>query len=673
MFRSIAFEWDRLLGLALGLFLSLPLATADQSFIDLADLVPGPDPFTRVLGPDGDGTTLGSTGVPVAAGFDLDGDGFEDFAISHYLASPLGRPSAGEVSVIFGNGTVGELLDLESTNPRILRIIGAGTLGARELAGSELWAGDVTGDGVGDLLVCRQNFTLADRVGAGALSVIVGGPALRTLASSGLSLDLASPPSGVDVFTLIGRHEFARLGIWVRTGDVDGDGTLDFVVGSDQESVSGSHSGAVYVVLGGPHLGVTAEVDLEEFGSTSLAGRIARVVPPVSSAEYHLGGTCQLGDLDGNGRAEVMAAAIINRAGASVGPYTSSHGSGGVDRGRVYIVWDDAFPPVPWPNGYQINLGSPPAGSVTVISGAAPENDAFGEEILGGLDYSGDGFAELFVGDLVGDGLGRSNSGIGYVIDHAALIKGMTFTIDSPPAGVEVTTIVGPSSGAIGSDTAGHGDLNGDGIADLMIGNPKASPQGRSRAGSMTILLGQDSRWPDLIDTAPGATSTGVDIVEVQGVRGSEPGDLGDTLCYSASLGDLDNDGLADLVVNEMLGNGTSLDAIDSGNLIVLPGLLIEALTSPTPVEFVRGDANQDDSFDLADGISILSHLFGASPVNCESALDSNDDESLDISDAIFALSALFAGGPVPAEPQVGCGLDPTPGPLTCASFLACP
>jgi hypothetical protein len=50
-----------------------------------------------------------------------------------------------------------------------------------------------------------------------------------------------------------------------------------------------------------------------------LPGNLAQVLPPTSgSVEFSLGGTCQLADLDGNGRAEVITAATLERAGASL-------------------------------------------------------------------------------------------------------------------------------------------------------------------------------------------------------------------------------------------------------------------------------------------------------------------------------------------------------------------
>ncbi len=162
--------------------------------------------------------------------------------------------------------------------PRVLRITGAGFRVLAEMTGSEIWIDDVTGDGLGDLLICRQNYSPAigfgPRYGAGALTIIVGGPELRTLADRQQVLDLALPPPEVTIFNLWGAQPNDRLGIWVRTGDVDGDGTPDLALAADQEN---GHQGAIYLVRGGSHLAASATADLGNFGTTMLAGNIARI------------------------------------------------------------------------------------------------------------------------------------------------------------------------------------------------------------------------------------------------------------------------------------------------------------------------------------------------------------------------------------------------------------
>ncbi len=652
---------------------ALPLI-AGTTTLDLGGLVPGPDPVIRVLGPNNDNGgsfRLGVLGVPVAGGFDADGDGFIDYAIAHFRASPFGRNQAGTVSLVFGDGTIGGTLDLAATNPSILKIHGAAAQGEREMAGSEIWLDDVTGDGLGDLLICRQNFSLAGRPGVGALTILVGNAGLHALALSSTAIDLASPPPGVTLLTIIGGQDFGRFGIWIRTGDVTNDGLADIVVGADQEGPPGTFEGAVYVIRGGTHLSANATIDLAGFGTTSLAGNIARIEPPNGSTNFHLGGTCQVGDLDGDGRAEVIAAATINRAGASVGPYSSSLGGGGAPDGRLYIVWGDVFPLGVWPAGFVVDLQTQPSGDVTTISGGV-QNSSFGEELLAGLDYSGDGNAELFVGDLVGDGTGGSRpvSGIGYVFYHAALLRGLNFNIDSLPPGIQMTKVLGPNSGAIGSDTVAHGDFNNDGIDDLMIGNPGANPLGRSKAGSLSVFLGQNTPWPALVDTAPGAATPGVSIFEIQGAHGNMPSDTGDTLGYSASVGDLDGDSRTDIIANEMRGNGAGPNSIDSGNLIVVSGAYI---TGGPAVDFIRGDANQDGVHDLSDPIVELSYLFGGAASVCLDAFDANDDGDVDLADPIYQLNYQFGGGTPPSPPFPTCGPDPTSDGNGCASFAVCP
>jgi len=518
--------------------------------IDLRTTTPSTHPMSRIYGP---GRDEGDAGVPVAGGFDCDGDGHNDYAVGHFLRDPLGRNGAGIVSLIFGDGTINDTIDLAAPDPAVLTIYGAGTSGEREACGSEIWMGDVTGDGMGDLIVCRQNYSPiiggTSRVGAGALTVIVGSPQLRAMAEAGIVLDFANPPAGISIVDLVGAANNDRMGIWARVGDIDGDGIDDVLVAADQENATGSHSGAGYVLLGGAHLDQSITLDMANFGSTALAGKIARITPPSGASHYHLGSTNQAGDLDGNGRAEIFLSAALNRSGAAVSPSSgSTHATGGAGAaGECFIVWDDNFPATPWPAGYVVSMQNP-TGSITRIRGGS-NNDTFGEELLGGKDYDGDGHADFFVGDLTGDATGGSRpwSGSGYVFFNAETIKGLDFNIDNAAAmGLTVTTIIGPSGGAIGADTVADGDLDGDGFDDLIFGSPTDSPLGRNAAGTIQIFFGQASGWPTTIDTAPNMfpSQSVMRITEVLGANGSGGfGDSGDTLCYSAAAGDLDDDG----------------------------------------------------------------------------------------------------------------------------------
>ncbi|MEM7168024.1 MAG: hypothetical protein AAF581_21405 [Planctomycetota bacterium] len=90
------------------------------------------------------------------------------------------------------------------------------------------------------------------------------------------------------------------------------------------------------------------------------------------------------------------------------------------------------------------------------------------------------------------------------------------------------------------------------------------------------------------------------------------------------------------------------------------------------PSEFIRGDANLDDSYDIGDPVAALAILFSSGATTCEAAADANDDGSFNIADAVYSLSFLFSGGPAPAMPFPTCGVDPTPDALTCDSNPVC-
>ncbi|MEZ4281095.1 MAG: hypothetical protein R3F21_15960 [Myxococcota bacterium] len=542
--------------------------------LDLATITSGANGLLRLHGSSGNG----SFGVPVSGGHDLDGDGHNDLALAAMRASPLGRGNAGEVFVLFGDGTVSGAIDTAVPQARVLRILGAA---AFENAGSEVWMDDVTGDGIADLIIARQNHTPgAGRVGAGAVTILVGGAPLASQAATLAPVDLAAPPVGLTLTTFVGIASSDRLGMWIRTGDVTGDGIADLAMSADQENLGPSpDAGAVYLVRGGAALAAGGIVDLAEFGGAALPGDIARILPPPGSNEFHLGATLQVADLDGNGLAEVIIAATLNRAGGTLGPGPGAagpaHGRGGPLDGRIYIAWDDNFAGV-WPNGFSFSLDAAP-GDTSEVRGAT-RNVSFGEELLGGLDFDDDGFADLFVGDIVGDlstNNDRVNSGSGHLLYRAESLRGApTIDLDAPPAGLRMTTFVGAAANDIASDTALQGDFDGDGLPDLAFSSPHGSPYGRGEAGIVHIFHGQSGPFPERIELRWGdqPDASLVRISEVHGVN------AGDVLCYSADAGDHDQDGRDDLIVNEMLGDGLSPGTNDVGNLVVVSGDLIAGL-----------------------------------------------------------------------------------------------
>ena len=284
---------------------------------------------------------------------------------------------------------------------------------------------------------------------------------------------------------------------------------------------------------------------------------------------------------------------------------------GGSTDGTLFIAWDDNFPEGAWPAGYEFTITEPSMGESSVIGGSNA-NSEFAEDIVGGLDYDGDGSPDLFLGDLIGNGGNGTNSGLGYLIFDAGSLKGLNFDFDEPPEEIRFSVVAGPTAGSIGTDTTAQGDFNGDGLADLLIGNPKDDPQGRNNAGTMHVLFGQNKEWPEVIDLAsarlpPPST---LRITQIDGANGLAGSDSGDIICYSAAAGDIDGDGRVDIIVNEMEGNGLSPGTVDVGNLLLISGAALpvselpELSFSPAAIEFpsieVSGGSTSPETVTLA-------------------------------------------------------------------------
>jgi hypothetical protein len=155
-----------------------------------------------------------------------------------------------------------------------------------------------------------------------------------------------------------------------------------------------------------------------------------------------------------------------------------------------------------------------------------------------------------------------------------------------------------------------------------------------------TDLLGVDYQLVDgLLTGATTATSTSVDFVET---LGTPP------------------------VVNVLVLDGASFEP----NLVSGAVTLIPHDGAP----LIRGDASQDGTLDLADGVGILQYLFIGAAADCLDALDANDSGNVSITDAIRVLCALYcSGSPPPEGPFPDCGFDSTADSIDCLSYPGCP
>ena len=518
---------------------------------------------------------LGSQlGLPLAVG-DFNGDGKADVIITPMNASSgpnRERTRSGEAIIVLSPGTIGGEIDLAAIDAMALPSSVTLIYGADDLDffGTEVFTGDVNGDGYADAIVGAQygDGPANGRANCGEVAIIWGGPAI-----GGHVIDLAAPQPGEATF-IYGSASGERLGVWVGAGDFDGDGTADVVMGADQANGPDGmrmHAGRTYVLYGSASLNTHATVDL---ATTMLP--LTRV--DGIDVEDHSGCTVRAADLNGDGAAELLIGAGLNRLSASIDPTGEggAHGTGGGDgpnndipqAGEAYVIYGqvDVRPG-------DIDLRMPPPSTVFIYG--ADSGDSYGEELFAG-DFNGDGAGDIVVGALTGNGPmnDRSYAGEAALILGGPDLPGSVITLANPPAGV--TIFYGAAPFSIAGDTALMADLDADGKAELLIGSPRAAPTGRTNAGNVSVFFGTDAPLPASVDLASPPVGFMPFVIE-----GASPEDI---LAYSASAGDIDGDGFTDVLINAMGGDGFE-DMIDfAGDAYALSGLAVSTAAG-RPVE----------------------------------------------------------------------------------------
>ena len=436
---------------------------------------------------------LGGLHRGAAAGYavgglgDVNGDGHDDLAVGAPGASALGRLEAGAVYVVLG----------PARSPRVnLRGLGRG--GFRligEEPGSAVGtsvaaAGDVNGDGLGDLI------TRSERGPSGTRAHVVFG------SRSPRDVDLGR--LGSAGFTIDRRDSELRIALSVAgAGDVNADGRTNLIVSANEPD--GSES--AYVVFGRSS---TEPVDLGRLGS---GGFLIKGLDAEPSDDVPVAGA---GDINGDGHADVLVGIESNGAAhpaISGEAYVIFGGSGADtvdvthlrDRGFRIAGLDGAGSAVS--SAGDVNGDQRPdalvggKGFTAVVlgsrSGAAvdlrrPGGRGFlisrpGELVLDAAgigDFDRDGLDDIAVGYPLIDPPGRFGAGSTYVVDG----QRSTAPVDLRRAGDNIFRIDGPVARAsIGDSVAGAGDVNDDGGPDLLVGAVEARPD---PAGAAYVLFG---------------------------------------------------------------------------------------------------------------------------------------------------------------------------------------
>jgi len=381
------------------------------------------------------GANLGSS---VAGAGDVNGDGFADTIAGAPNDDSPSLQRAGSARVISG---------FDGSTLRV--VFGVET--DAHFGAAVCRVGDVDGDGRPDFAVAAPDETVSGFPGAGRVRVYSGatgaqlysmalGTALQASAEFGFSLD--------------------------RTGDVNNDGIPDIVVGAPGLMAGGTGSGRVSVRSGadGSFLWSFDGSAFDELGS-SVAG--CGDIDQDGTPDFVAGAPG--GGFSGDCYAEVRSGATHGKLftihAATLGDETGASvaGPGDVDGDG----WRDVLVGRPAANfGPDSN-----AGEADVISGHG--SHAFVEGVPGGFATARMGSSVAAVGDIDGDGnadwaagaptLGLpSTTPFVYVVHGSGGLGGSAYSIVGPAPGTQ-----------FGRAIDGAGDANGDGKSDVVVGAPQ--------------------------------------------------------------------------------------------------------------------------------------------------------------------------------------------------------
>ncbi len=384
----------------------------------------------------GENTNDGS-GNSVSMAGDINGDGHTDLLIGAYSYS--GGSLMGCSYVVFGGPGVGSggvfsLSGLTGTNGFKLN----GENNRDYSAQSVSMAGDINGDGYADLIIGAYQYLGGSAKGRSY--VVFGGPGV----GSGGVLSLSSL-TGTNGFKLDGENNGDYSGYPVNSaGDINGDGYADLIIGA-YGYPGGNGPGRSYVVFGGPGVGSGGDIAL-----SSLTGANGFKLDGENNGDHSGYSINAAGDINGDGHDDLIIGADAYL--------------GGSNKGRSYVVFGGSEVG----NSGIFNLSSLTGGNGFKLNGENNSEDS-GISVSAAGDINGDGHADLIIG---ADAYPKGNAaGCSYVVFGGLGVgSGGVFNLSSV-TGANGFKLDGENNGDhSGWPVSTAGDINGDGVADLLIG-----------------------------------------------------------------------------------------------------------------------------------------------------------------------------------------------------------
>jgi FG-GAP repeat protein len=404
-----------------------------------------------------DGGEIGAQfGFSVAAAGDVNGDGYHDVVVGSWLYDN-GQGDEGKAFLYLGSAS-----GLRTTPSWSAE----GNLPQVWFGYSVASAGDVNRDGYADVLIGSPNYTNVE-AGEG-----------RAFLYLGSANGLAATPS----WTAEPNQGGAQFGRSVSTaGDVNRDGYSDVIVGAPSYSNGESGEGRAYVYLG---------------SSTGLSATPVWTAESDQASAAFGASVSTAGDVNGDGYADVIVGANLFDNGQS-------------DEGRAFLYL-----------GRSTGLNATPSWTAESDQPGA----RFGDHVAAAGDVNRDGYADVLVGAPFYGG-GNLSEGRAY------LFMGSSTGLAATPAWIAESDQTGGRLGAV--DTAG--DFNGDGFSDVIVGASMYDNNGLTDEGRASVYLGSSTGLATSPSWIAEGNQAGANLGTSVGTAGDVDGDGIDDVIVGAA------------------------------------------------------------------------------------------------------------------------------------------